>query len=29
MMPVPEQDQLAGIAKGVRKNGYRARKDRY
>jgi AbrB family looped-hinge helix DNA binding protein len=29
VMPVPELDQLAGIAKGARKEGYRDRKDRY
>lgn len=29
MMPVPELEELAGIAKGVRKDGYRDRKDRY
>jgi hypothetical protein len=29
VMPVPELDDLAGIAKGVRKDGYRDRKDRY
>jgi AbrB family looped-hinge helix DNA binding protein len=29
VMPVPELDQLAGIAKGARKDGYRDRKDRY
>lgn len=29
VMPVPEFDQLAGIAKGARKEGYRDRKDRY
>jgi len=29
LMPVPELDQLAGIAKGARKEGYRDRKDRY
>jgi AbrB family looped-hinge helix DNA binding protein len=29
VMPVPELDQLAGIAKGARKNDYRNRKDRY
>ncbi len=29
MMPVPELDELAGIAKGARKEGYRERKDRY
>ena len=29
MMPVPELEQLAGIAKGARKDGYRDRKDRY
>jgi hypothetical protein len=26
---VPELEQLAGIAKGARKDGYRDRKDRY
>lgn len=29
VIPVPELDQLAGIAKGARKDGYRDRKDRY
>ena len=29
VMPVPELDQLAGIAKGARKDGFRDRKDRY
>jgi AbrB family looped-hinge helix DNA binding protein len=29
MMPVPELEQLAGIAKGARKTGYRDRRDRY
>ena len=29
MMPVPELSQLAGIAKGANKDGYRDRKDRY
>jgi AbrB family looped-hinge helix DNA binding protein len=29
VMPVPELSQLAGIAKGARKDGYRDRKDRY
>ena len=29
VMPVPELSQLAGIAKGARKNGYRDRKDRF
>lgn len=29
VMPVPELEQLAGIAKGARKDGYRDRKDRY
>jgi AbrB family looped-hinge helix DNA binding protein len=29
VMPVPEFEQLAGIAKGARKDGYRDRKDRY
>ncbi len=29
VMPVPELDQLVGIAKGARKDGYRDRKDRY
>ena len=29
VMPVPELKQLAGIAKGARKDGYRDRKDRY
>jgi AbrB family looped-hinge helix DNA binding protein len=29
VMPVPEFDQLAGIAKGARTTGYRDRKDRY
>lgn len=29
VMPVPKLDELAGIAKGARKDGYRDRKDRY
>lgn len=29
MIPVPELDQLVGMAKGARKDGYRDRKDRY
>jgi AbrB family looped-hinge helix DNA binding protein len=29
IMPVPELTQLAGIAKGARKEGYRDREDRY
>lgn len=29
IMPVPELDELAGIAKGARTDGYRDRKDRY
>jgi AbrB family looped-hinge helix DNA binding protein len=29
VMPAPELTQLAGIAKGARKDGYRDRKDRY
>lgn len=29
VIPVPELDQLAGIAKRARKDGYRDRKDRY
>jgi AbrB family looped-hinge helix DNA binding protein len=29
VMPVPELSDLAGIAKGARKEGYRDRKDRY
>ncbi len=29
VMPVPELDQLAGIAKGARTDDYRDRKDRY
>jgi len=29
VMPVPELDELVGIAKGARKDGYRDRKDRY
>ncbi len=29
VIPVPELDQLAGIAKGASKDGYRDRKDRY
>lgn len=29
VMPVPELNQLAGIAKGARSDGYRDRKDRY
>lgn len=29
VMPVPELAELAGIAKGASKDGYRDRKDRY
>ncbi len=29
VMPVPELDQLAGIAKGAHADDYRDRKDRY
>ena len=29
VMPVPELEQIAGIAKGARTEGYRNRKDRY
>jgi AbrB family looped-hinge helix DNA binding protein len=29
VIPVPELSQLAGIARGARKDGYRDRKDRY
>ncbi|MEJ1250243.1 AbrB/MazE/SpoVT family DNA-binding domain-containing protein [Denitratimonas tolerans] len=29
VMPVPRLGQLAGIAKGARKDGYRDRKDRF
>jgi len=29
VMPVPELQELAGIAHGARKEGYRDRKDRY
>ena len=29
VMPVPELNQLAGIAKGANKENYRERKDRY
>lgn len=29
VMPVPEFTQLAGIAKGARKDNYRDRQDRY
>ncbi len=29
VMPVPELQELAGIAQGARKEGYRDRKDRY
>ncbi len=29
VMPVPDLDQLAGIAKGARKGDYRDREDRY
>lgn len=29
VMPVPELGDLAGIAKGASKDGYRDRKDRY
>jgi AbrB family looped-hinge helix DNA binding protein len=29
IMPVPELKQLAGLAKGANKDGYRDREDRY
>ncbi len=29
LIPVPERDQLAGIAKGARAENYRDRKDRF
>ena len=29
LIPVPELDQLAGIAQGARKDGYRDREDRF
>lgn len=29
LMPVPELEQLAGIAKGARTDGYRDRQDRF
>lgn len=29
VMPVPEREQLAGIAKGASTDGYRDRQDRY
>ena len=29
VMPVPELEQLSGIAKDARKDGYRDREDRY
>ena len=29
MLPVPELEQLAGLAKGAKPAGYRDRKDRY
>jgi len=29
MMPVPAKDDLAGLAKGARRTGYRDRRDRY
>ncbi len=29
VMPVPRLNELSGIAKGARKDGYRDRKDRY
>jgi len=29
MMPVPELEQLAGLAKGAKRAGYRDRKDRF
>lgn len=29
VMPVPELEQLAGLARGANKNNYRDRKDRY
>lgn len=29
LMPVPDLEQLAGIAKGTRASGYRDRTDRY
>jgi AbrB family looped-hinge helix DNA binding protein len=29
MMPVPEKDELAGLAKGARRTGFRDRDDRF
>ncbi len=29
VMPVPELEQLAGLAKGAKRGGYRDRKDRF
>jgi AbrB family looped-hinge helix DNA binding protein len=29
VMPVPELDQLAGLARGAKRTGYRDRKDRF
>ncbi len=29
VMPVPELEQLAGLAKGAKRSGYRDRKDRF
>ena len=29
LMPVPEKEELAGLARGSRKTGYRDRKDRF
>ncbi len=29
VMPVPELEQLAGVAKGAKRAGYRDRKDRF
>ena len=29
VMPVPDLQQLAGLAKGAKRDGYRDRKDRY
>ena len=29
VMPVPELQQLAGLAKGAKRHGYRDRKDRF
>ena len=29
VMPVPELQQLAGVAKGAKRKGYRDRKDRF